>query len=144
MSLHDLELSGAIKREELTSGEINRFQLAIQERLVAASLDANPNRTRFEQAYDAILNCAWIALRVEGYRATSKQGHHRVVLESLAETMGIPNKEIDYFLSLSELRNRDLYDAMPATDSDVVDALQAATELAEKVTAWVKFRLESS
>jgi len=91
-------MSGHISRESLTSGEVARFQESIKERLEDASNTQNSNRTRLEQAYHAIFNCAWIALRVDGYRANSKPGHHRVVLESMAETIGTANRDIDYFL----------------------------------------------
>lgn len=144
MDLRDLEMSRHVSRESLTSGEVARFQESIKERLEDASNTQNSNRTRLEQAYHAIFNCAWIALRVDGYRANSMPGHHRVVLESMAETMGTANEEIDYFLNLSRARGLDLYEAMPVTNSDVDDAIEAATILAKKLNDWLEARAPDS
>ncbi len=140
MSLQDLELSGELSREALTTGEVVRHMESIKERLQAANLEANPNRVRLEQAYNAIHICARTALRVEGYHITSSHRHHQVALETLIETMGIDNEDIDYFLSLSGERHDEIYDALPVTDSDVSDAIEAATELAEKLRAWLEVR----
>ena len=144
MDLRDLELSGHLSREPLTSGEVARFRDSIRERLEDANNTKNSNRTRLEQAYHAIFNCAWIALRADGYRANSMPGHHRVILESMAETMGTANKDIDYFLNLSRARGLDLYEAMPVPDSDVGDAIEAATILAKKLDDWLGIRAPDS
>ncbi|MCK5584915.1 hypothetical protein KAJ02_02475 [Candidatus Bipolaricaulota bacterium] len=139
-----MELSGHVSREPLTSGEVARFRESIRERLEDANNTKNSNRTRLEQAYHAIFNCAWIALRVDGYRANSMPGHHRVVLESMAGTMGADNRDIDYFLELARVRGSDLYDAMPVSDSDVDDAIEAATKLAEQLSEWLEVRAPDS
>jgi len=140
MSLQDLELSGELSREALATGEVARHLESIAERLQAASLEANPNRVRLEQAYNAIHICARTALRVEGYRITSSRRHHQIALETLSETMGIDDADIDYFLSLSTVRHSDIYDATPVADSDVSDAVEAATELTERLRVWLKAR----
>ena len=62
MSLQDLERSGEISRESLTTGEVARHLESIEERLQAARLEANSNRVRLEQAYNAIHICARTAL----------------------------------------------------------------------------------
>ena len=135
-----MELSGELSREALSSGEVARHLVAIQEWLQAAGIEANPNRTRLEQAYSAIHGIARIALRVEGYRVTSTRRHHQVALESLTETMGVRVEDIDYFLGLSGERHSDVYDAAPVTDSDVADAVGAAGNLAAKLHMWLETR----
>jgi len=140
MSLQDMELSGELTREALTSGEVARHLVAIEDWLQAADIEANPNRTRLEQAYSAIHGIARIALRVDGYRVTSTRRHHQVALESLTETMGVGVEDIDYFLSLSGERHNDIYDAAPVTDSDVSDATAAAANLAKKLHVWLEAR----
>jgi len=141
MSLQDQELSGDLVREALTTGEVTRHVRSIEDRLQAANLAANPNRVRLEQAYNAIHICARTALRVEGYRITSRRGHHQVALQSLNETMGIDNADIDYFLNLSGERGDDIYDAAPVGDSDVSEAVEAAAKLAETLRAWLAVRV---
>jgi hypothetical protein len=144
MSLQDLVLSGALEREELTTGEVPRFQAAIAERLSDANIKANSNRTRLELAYHTILDCALLALRVDGYRVKAMPGHHRTSLDTLAETLGTSDKDIDYFHELARTRGAGLYEAMPISDSDVRDAIEAATQLAERLAAWVEFRLKGN
>jgi len=144
MSLQDLLLSGALEREELTTGEVLRFQTSIDERLSDANITANSNRTRLELAYHTILDCALLALRVDGYRVRAMPGHHRIALDTLAETMGIGDRDIDYFQELARLRGAGIYEAMPVSDSDVGDAIEAANQLAERLAAWVEFRLKGN
>jgi hypothetical protein len=109
-------------------------------RLADAHNESNHGPTRLEQAYSAILNCALLTLRVEGYRAKPGQGHHQLAIESLAETMGIENADVDYFLELARTRHDDIYEAVPITDADVEEAIEAATELAEKLDRWLEGR----
>jgi len=141
MNLQELESSGDLVRQDLSTGEVARFRASIQELLADAGNKTNSSQTRLGLAYSAILKCALLALRIEGYRTKSKQGHHRVALETLAETLGVDDKDIDYFLELSRTRSDQLYEAMPATDSDAADAVRAATELAENVNNWTDYRL---
>ena len=54
--------------------------------------------------------------------------------------MGVGNEDIDYFLDLSRTRGSDLYDAIPVTDTDVSEAIEAATSLAEKLASWLDAR----
>ena len=140
MSLEEMNLRDEIIREPLSSGEVSRFNESIAQRLEDANNTSNYNLTRLELAYYAILNCELLALRVDGYRVRSAPGHHIVALESLADTMGADNRDIDYFLELSKTRGRSLYDATPISDSDVFDAVEAATALAEQLSAWLDAR----
>ena len=87
--------------------------MSIAERLSDANITANPNRTRLELAYPTILDCALLALRVDGYRVKAMLGHHRIALGTLADTMGIGDKDIDYFRELARLRGVGIYEAMP-------------------------------
>jgi len=141
MSLQDLELSGELTREPLTTGEVARHLESIEERLQAADLESNSNRVRLEQAYNAIHICGRIALRGEGYRITSRQKHHEVALVTLAETIGVDNEDIDYYLGLSRERHDEYYDAAPVTDSELSSAIEAATELVAKLRAWLEVRV---
>ena len=141
MSLQDLVPSGALEREGLTTGEVQRFQKSIQDRIADASNAENSNSTRMELAYHAVLECAILALRVDGFRLKSVRGHHQIALETLSETIGTTTEVIDYFLELSSLRGAVLCEAAPVSDSDVEDAIAAAIELADKLTGWIKFRI---
>ena len=140
MSLKDMALRGELIREPMTSGEIARLSASIERRLEDAANTTNHSETRFEQAYQAIFNCAWTALRVEGWRAAKGRGQHVVVLQSLTETLGIDGQSIDYFLTLSRQRHRDLYEATPIPLSDAEETIVEAVRLAEKLKGWLEAR----
>jgi hypothetical protein len=140
MSLQQMELSGDLTREALTTGEVPRHREAIRDRLRDANNEENSSRTRLEQAYYAILTCARIALRVDGYRVSSVRGHHRITLETLRETMGVDAESIDYYSQLSRIRNSDLYDAMPVGESDASEAVEEAAKLVERLDTWLEGR----
>jgi hypothetical protein len=139
--LQEMEMRGELAREPLTSGEVTRRLESIEERLEATNLESNSKRIRLEHAYDAIHFCARLALRVESYRIVNREGHHRVALESLADTLGIDNEDIDYFLGLSRERHDEYYDAAPVTDSELSSAIEAAAEMVEKLRAWLEVRV---
>jgi hypothetical protein len=140
VKLEDLLLNGAAVSEPLREIEVTLFRNAIVERLADAKNKTNHNPSRLDNAYTAILDCALLSLRVEGLRTKAVQGHHRYIIESLAETMGIPAGDIDYFLDLSRTRGQDIYQPQPVTDEDAEEAIEAATELARKLDRWLEGR----
>jgi len=137
MTLAEMVLNGELVVESVASGEVNRFLDSIAKRLTAAANTTLHDEARFEQAYHAVLNCAWIALRVAGYRASSGQGQHWVLLETLAETLGIGDDEIAFYQELRSLRNQDLYEARPVPSATLQEATSAAEVLTEKLKEWL-------
>jgi hypothetical protein len=140
MSLEEMLLRGEIRRERLAAGEVGRFLEAIRQGLDDARRKDNHGQTRLELAYHVVLSCAWIALRVEGYRPSAGRRHHQVALESLALTLGIAGGDIDYFLDLARMRHSTLYDAVVVAETDVEAAVAAAVDLSGKVAAWLEAR----
>jgi len=140
MRIQNMLMRGEIVSEPLSSGEVERFRDAISMRLEDAGKTVNHNLTRLESAYHAVLNCALLALRIDGYRVAKGPRHHTVALESLADTLGVDSKKIDYFLDLSRTRSLNLYEARPITDGDVAGAVIEAEELASMLEPWLKTR----
>jgi uncharacterized protein (UPF0332 family) len=140
MTLEEMALRGELVREDPTSGEIARLMTSIERRLADAANTTNHPETRFEQAYHAIFNCGWTALRVEGVRAAKREGQHVVVLQSLADTLGIDGETIDYFLAISRQRSKDLYEATPIPLSDAEEAIAEAEKLTKKLKKWLEVR----
>ena len=137
MTLAEMVLNGELVVEPVASGEVNRFLHAIEKRLLAAANTTLHDEARFEQAYHAVLSCAWIALRVTGYRAPSGQGQHRVILETLGETLGLGDSEIAFYQELRGLRNQDLYEARPIPPGTLSEATSAAQSLAHRLKEWL-------
>lgn len=131
-------LRDELRREPETSGEIGRLLDAIDRRLDDAGNESNHPETRLEQAYHAILTCALAGLRVHGLRPTDRRGHHVVALESLSETLGISNDRVDYFQTLRDLRNKDLYTGgiqVPARQAE--EAIAEAQALRSELVQWL-------
>ena len=143
MSLEDMLLRNELRREPATSGEIQRLLDAITRRLEDASNDSIHPETRMEQAYHAILNCALVALRTSGLRPSIGPGHHVVILDSLLETVGIDPSLGDYFQTLRDLRNKDIYTGgVHVAPQHADEAVEEAGKLAERLRAWLEIQSE--
>ncbi|MBN1859015.1 hypothetical protein JW848_07415 [Candidatus Bipolaricaulota bacterium] len=141
MSLADMLLRSELKREKVVPGEIERMLSTVRRRLQDADHGDIHPETRLEQAYHAILGCALIALRAHDLRTTNRPGHHMVALESLEETVGLPIDRIDYFQTLRDLRNKDLYTGgTHIGESQAREAVEEAGKLAEDLEVWLATR----
>jgi hypothetical protein len=59
-------------------------------------------------------------------------------LDSLADTLGISLDRIDYFQTLRDLRNKDLYTGRThISDSQAAEAVEEARKLVQDLTAWL-------
>jgi len=134
-------LRSELKREKAVPGEIERMLSAVERRLQdAGHADIHPE-TRLEQAYHVILGCALIALRAHDLRPVNRPGHHVVALDSLADTLGLSPARIDYFQTLRDLRNKDLYTGRTyISDSQAAEAVEEARKLVRDLTAWLAQR----
>ena len=138
MSLAEMLLRDELRREPATAGEVERLLTAIARRLEDAGNEANHPETRLEQAYHAILNCALVGLRTNGLRPTDRPGHHVVALESLIDTLGIPHDRVDYYQTLRDLRNKDLYTGgIHVTVCQAEEAIEEAQALRSEMERWL-------
>ncbi|MCK5586146.1 hypothetical protein KAJ02_08745 [Candidatus Bipolaricaulota bacterium] len=143
MSLEDMLLRDELRREPATSGEIQRLLEAIKRHLEDAGNDSIHAETRLEQAYHAILNCALAALRTSGLRPSTGPGHHIIILESMIDTIGIDPSLGDYFQTLRDLRNKDIYTGGTHVSTEQVDeAIEEAAKLAEQLRVWLEAQSE--
>lgn len=144
MSLEEMLLRSELKREKAMPGEIERMLNAVERRLQdAGHADIHPE-TRLEQAYHVILGCALIGLRAHDLRLVNRPGHHVVAVESLADTLSISPGRIDYFQTLRDLRNKDLYTGRTSiSDSQAAEAVEEARELVQDLRGWLVQRSES-
>jgi hypothetical protein len=61
-----------------------------------------------------------------------------VALESLADTLGLSIDRIDYFQTLRDLRNKDLYTGGTyISDSQAAEAVEEVRKLAEDLAGWL-------
>lgn len=145
MSLAEMVLRDELRREPERPGEVKRLLEAVDRRLEDADNETNHPETRLEQAYYAILNCALVGLRVNGLRPTDRQGHHVVALESLSDTLGVPDDRVDYVQLLRGLRNKELYTGgIQVTDRQVEEAIAEAHALRSELERWLGERQAGS
>jgi len=141
VSLAEMLLRDELRREPATPGEVERLLEAIDRRLQDGGNEANHPETRLEQAYHAILNCALVGLRASDLRPTDRRGHHVVTLESLTYTLGIPGDRVDYFQTLRDLRNKDLYTGgIHITVRQAEEAMAEAQALRSELERWLSER----
>jgi hypothetical protein len=141
LSLEELALRNEIVREPLGAGEIDRLLTTVDRRLEDAAHTSLHPETRLEQAYHAILGCAVIGLRAHGLRAVDRPGHHVVALESLADTLGVTLDRVDYFQTLRDLRDKDLYTGSThVSDAQALEAVEEARRLVSDTRLWLTKR----
>ncbi len=145
MSLEERLARGELKREPTRPPETQRLMDAATRRIEDAANTSIHRETRLEQAYHAILNCALAALRVESFRAVNAPGKHRVVLASLADTLGTSPDVIAYFQQLRGMRHRGIYEgSMHVSESEVEDAVTEAAKLLEHLRMRLAARTHAS
>lgn len=127
-----------IKRLRPSADETARLLLTARRRLDdAANISVHPE-TRLEQAYQAILTCAMLALRASGFRASSSRGHHITMLESLEHTLRLDEERVGYYQALRSLRHQSLYEGWLELPADELgEALSEARWLLAGVEKWL-------
>jgi len=138
MGLEDLANVGVMEKLPASWTEVNGLLKKAGRKLSDAKSDSISRETRLEQAYNVILTCALIALRVAGYRILSKKSGHYTAIETFRDTIGLDDDKINYFQSLRGLRHRDIYEAdLVISDQDLSDSIREAESLLVELETWV-------
>lgn len=94
--------------------------------------------TRFGSAYTAIRMLADAALLAHGYRTlSSRPGHHRTAIESLAQTLGIDRTVMRRLDALRKQRNLAEYSGDTIPESAVVECIDRAEALHAAAASWL-------
>jgi hypothetical protein len=118
---------------------IARMLAAAERNLADARLRALSAENRFDAAYKAILQCAMVALRANGFRTlTSQAGHHQTALQTLPLTIGLSKDRMILLDALRKQRNLADYEGEPVTAQIVAEGLAQAQQLLADVKAWLK------
>jgi len=128
-----------LERVEADRAGIARMLAAAERNFVDAGLAALSPENRFDAAYKAILQCAMVALRANGFRTlTSKAGHHQTALQTLPLTIGLAKDRLILLDALRKQRNLADYEGEPVTAQSVTECLAQARGLLADVKAWLK------
>ncbi len=138
MSLDNL-VGISLERITADATVIGRLLSAAARNIADAHVTEISVENRFDAAYKAIMQLANTALQANGYRTlTSKPGHHRTMIQTLDQTVGLDKPTIIALDALRKQRNVADYsgDIVPAA---LLEACVAhAEELQREVTRWLK------
>ena len=132
MDLEELLKRGLIKRAvQSKQSAVKRIRKAEKWLNLAGRLAELDLDTALEKAYDAILESGMAIMSKNGFRATSKLGHHFAVMEYLSTAIDIDSSALH---TLRKNRNVIIYeDAEDITTDEYIDeAIKFATDVVKK------------
>ena len=128
-----------LQQEPTDSAEIARFLAKIDSKLADCLSNSISIDTRFDIAYEALLQCGLAALRAHGLRPDSRGGHHVMALQTLPTTIGFPKEKIRILDEFRKQRAAGLYDgSFNPSEAELHALLDTAVGLRQALTAWLK------
>lgn len=95
MSLDNLLKINQLQVHNTSREAVLRLLEAAKRNIADAHIDAVSGENRFDAAYKSIMQCAMVALWVNGYRtSTSQLGHHQTAIQTLSTTVGLPHSTV--------------------------------------------------
>jgi hypothetical protein len=126
MTLANLVGKG-LEQAEADAAEVARYLEKIRRKLEDSKRDSNYADTRFDIAFEALLQIAICALRVNGYRTTSAAGHQQVAIQLLPKSIGIDAGAIRVLDEYRKKRSQGLYQAdFEPSEKEVKAVIDAA------------------
>lgn len=138
MTLNNLVGRG-LEKAESDSEELGRYLERIQRKLSDSRQSSISLDSRFDIAFEALLQIALAALRANGYRTTSGAGHQQLAIQALPKSIGVGAADVRALEEFRKKRSAGLYLAEFEPSEAEVDALIAAVErLHKQLLAWLK------
>lgn len=128
-----------LERADTGRDEIARYLTKIRRRIADSKKIGISLDSRFDIAFEALLQISLAALRVNGYRTTSAAGHQQLAIQLLPKSIGIDPTEIRTLDEYRKKRSIGLYEADFDPSEEEVKAVNAAVgRLYEKLVGWIK------
>lgn len=128
-----------LQAEPTDAAEITRFLAKIDAKLADCQSDSISLDTRFDIAYEALLQCGLAALRAHGLRPDSKGGHHVMALQTLPTTIGFPKEKIRVLDEFRKQRAAGLYDgSFNPSEAELRALVDTAIGLRQALIIWLK------
>jgi hypothetical protein len=99
-----------LESEPAEAEEIQRLLKKIDTRLTDANHAGISLESRFDLAYEALLQLAVTALRANHLRVTSRGGHHALAMQTLDSSIGYPKEKLRLLDRFRQMRSTGLYD----------------------------------
>jgi hypothetical protein len=137
MTLKNL-LGISLDEVKADKGQIGKLLAAAMRNIADAQLEQLSAENRFDAAYKAAMQIAMVSLNANGYRTlTSKPGHHQTAIQTLSQTVGLPQAKVIVLDALRKQRNVADYSGDLVSDAAVAECLASAKELLAHVRAWL-------
>ena len=138
-NLRNLEKTGQLKSHVTSREEMQRLLEAARRNLSDAGVDLISCETRFDSAYKAIMQLALAAMMANGFRPdTGRPGHHMTVIQSLPQTIGLPNGKMAVLDVLRRKRNLTDYSGGWIEETSMEQCISEAKDLLQDVEAWLR------
>jgi hypothetical protein len=137
MTLENL-IGKGLQREPASAEEVRRFLAKITTRLADAQNDAISLDSRFDLAYEALLQIGLVALRANNLRPDSRGGHHILALQTLNTSIGYPREKLRLLDEYRRQRATGLYDgSFVPTQAEFNELLATVLELMAHLQLWL-------
>jgi len=125
-----LQAIGRLQAQAPDPASIVKLLQAPHQNLADARVQQISATNRFDAAYKCIMQCAMLGLWANGWRtSTSQPGHHQTAIQTLDQTMHVPQSDLIVLDALRRQRNLNDYEGDPISAA----ALQACQGAAEKL-----------
>jgi len=138
MSLDNL-LGKGLENAAADADEVARYLAMIEAKLKDSKNPGNSLVSRFDLAFESLLQTAVLALRANGYRTTSQAGHPQLAIQTLPKSVGIDVAEVRILQEFRKKRSAGLYQAdYSPTEQEVKSVIRSADALLGKVRDWIR------
>ncbi len=128
-----------LERVDSDRAEIARYLTKIRRKLADSRKDSISLDSRFDIAFEALLQIALVALRANGYRTTSDSGHQQLAIQLLPKSIGIDPSELRALDEYRKKRSSGLYEAdFDPSEDEVKAVIAAVAKLLSSLTNWIK------
>lgn len=135
----DKRVGKSLERVKPDRPRIRKLLAAAERNIADAHIAEVSFENRFDAAYKAIMQLANALLYANGYRTlSSKPGHHRAMMQSLGEILGLDKRTMIFLDALRKQRNLSDYSGDPVTESAVDDCISQARWMYEAVMRWLR------
>lgn len=127
-----------LQTEPSDAQEIARFLAKIETKLLDSCSGLISLDSRFDIAYEALLQVGLAALRANGLRPDSRGGHHVLALQTLSSTIGYPREKLRVIDEFRRQRAAGLYDgSFVPSEAEVTALVIMATEIKDHFVRWL-------
>ena len=138
MSLDNLVGKG-LEKAETDADEVARYLTMIESKLKDRKNSSISLVSRFDLAFESLLQAAVLSLRANGYRTTSQAGHQQLAIQTLPKSIGLDAAEVRTLEEYRRKRSAGLYEAdYSPTEEEVKSVIKSADTVLRKARDWIK------